>query len=73
MLHIVASRVNKRTAGGCPGETCRCMGTLTATCVIIDLKPFVDERLSDFWEKYVKNPEIPAVTRKDALTAWLWV
>ena len=40
---------------------------------IIDLGPFVDERFPKFWEEYVKNREVPAATRKNALTAWLWV
>jgi len=40
---------------------------------IADLGPLVDERLPKFWEEYVKNHQVPAVTRKNALTAWLWV
>jgi len=72
-LHLVASRVNKRTSGTCPGEThCR-MWTLIATLGVIDLGSFVDELLPKFWEEYVKNNEVPAATRKNALTAWLWV
>lgn len=49
------------------------MRTLIAACEVIELGPFVDERVPKFWEKYVKNHEVPAATRKNALTAWLWV
>ena len=40
---------------------------------VVDLGRFVDERLPKFWEEYVKNRELPAATRKNALIAWLWV
>ena len=73
MLHIVSSTVNKRTAGGCPGETCRCTWMLIVVGGVVDLGPLVDERLPKFWEDYVKNREVPVATRKNALTAWLWV
>jgi hypothetical protein len=49
------------------------MRALIVTFGIVDLGPFVDERLPEFWEEYVKNTEVPAATRKNALTAWLWV
>jgi hypothetical protein len=48
------------------------MRTLIVAC-IVDFGPLVDEKLPKFWEKYVKNRQVPAVTRKNALTAWLWV
>jgi hypothetical protein len=70
MLHVVASRVNKRTGGRCSGEDCRGTRTLMS---VTDSGPFLDERLPKFWEEYIKNPDVPAVTRKHALTAWLWV
>lgn len=73
VLHIIASRVNKRVTGECSGETCHCMKTLSVVCGVIDLKPFVDELLPKFWDEYVKNREVPAPNRKNALTAWLWV
>ena len=56
-----------------PVETCRCLGALIVACGVADLGQLVDERLPKFWEEYVKNREVPAATRKNALTAWLWV
>ena len=49
------------------------MRALIVTCGVVDFKPFVDEKLPKFWEEYIKNRQIPASTRKNALTAWLWV
>ena len=43
------------------------------TCAVLDLGQFVDEKLPKFWEEYVKNKEVHAATRKNALTSWLWV
>jgi hypothetical protein len=54
-------------------ETCRCMRTLIVTCGVVDLGSFVDEGLPGFWEDYVKNNDVPTATRKNGLTAWLWV
>jgi hypothetical protein len=54
-------------------ETLRHVRTLIATFGIIDLRPFLDEKLPEFWEEYVKNKEVPAAARKNALNAWLWV
>ena len=72
MLHIVASTVNKRVAGGYQGiyYTGR---VLIVTRGFLDLGSFVDERLPEFWKEYIENNEVPAAARKNALTAWLWV
>ena len=70
---MVASRVNKRVTGECPGETYYRIKKLIVTRGVPDWGRFVDELLPKFWEEYVKNREVPAATRKNALTAWLWV
>ena len=71
MLHMVASRVNKRIAGECPRVSPSYRDV--DRCGVIDFGPFVDELLPKFWEEHVKNQEVPTANRKNALTAWLWV
>lgn len=73
MLHIVASTINKRITGTSRRDLSFTTMALTVTCGVADVGPFVDEGLPGFWEEYVKNNEVPVATRKNALTAWLWV
>ena len=68
--------LRRRSTNGslvCVRESHGSIGTLIVTRGVVDLGPFVDEGLPKFWEEYVKNGEVPAAARKDALIAWLWV